>query len=151
MTFEPLASDFFSYESLLTDREKEALAALRGWLERDVKPIVNDQWDRGEFPMQIVKPLAELGALSYAWDETKPFENSAVFRGFVALELARVDASVATFAGVPNGLATGSIAIAGSTEQRAEWIPRLASGEVIGAFGLTEPLSGSATSNALRK
>ncbi|MFC5790860.1 acyl-CoA dehydrogenase [Agromyces tardus] len=150
MTFEPLASDFFSYESLLTDREKEALAALRGWLERDVKPIVNDHWDRGEFPMQIVKPLAELGALSYAWDETKPFKNSAVFRGFVALELARVDASVATFAGVQNGLATGSIAIAGSTEQRAEWIPRLASGEVIGAFGLTEPLSGSDSARGLR-
>jgi len=150
MTFEPLASDFFSYESLLTEQEKEALAALRGWLERDVKPIVNDHWDRGEFPTQIVKPLAELGALSYAWDETKPFENSAVFRGFVALELARVDASVSTFAGVQNGLATGSIAIAGSREQRAEWIPRLASGEVIGAFGLTEPLSGSDSARGLR-
>jgi glutaryl-CoA dehydrogenase len=150
MTFEPLTSDFYSYASRLSDREREALAALREWLEREVKPIVNDHWERAEFPMQVVKPLAELGALSFAWDETRPFENSAVFRGFVALELARVDPSVGTFVGVQNGLATGSIAVAGSEEQRREWIPRLASGEVIGAFGLTEPLSGSDSARGLR-
>lgn len=150
MTFEPLSSDFYSYASRLSDREREALAALREWLERDVKPIVNGYWERAEFPMEVVTPLAELGALSFAWDETRPFENSAVFRGFVALELARVDASVGTFVGVQNGLATGSIAVAGSDEQRREWIPRLASGEVIGAFGLTEPLSGSDSARGLQ-
>lgn len=150
MSYEPLASDFYSYGSLLTDREQQALAELRGWLERDVRPIVNDHWERAEFPIEVVRPLAEHGALSYAWDETKPFENSAVFRGFVALELARVDASVGTFVGVQNGLAIGSIATAGSPEQRREWIPRLASGEVIGAFGLTEPLSGSDSARGLR-
>ncbi|MGR2753254.1 acyl-CoA dehydrogenase family protein [Agromyces arachidis] len=150
MTFEPLASDFYSYASRLTEREKEALAALREWLEREVKPIVNDRWERAEFPMEVVKPLADLGTLSFAWDEARPFENSAVFRGFVALELARVDASVGTFVGVQNGLATGSIAVAGSDEQRREWIPKLASGEVIGAFGLTEPLSGSDSARGLR-
>lgn len=150
MSYEPLASDFYSYGSLLTDREQQALAELREWLERDVRPIVNDHWERAEFPIEVVRPLAEHGALSYAWDETKPFENSAVFRGFVALELARVDASVGTFVGVQNGLAIGSIATAGSPEQRREWIPRLASGEVIGAFGLTEPLSGSDSARGLR-
>ncbi|GAA1749353.1 acyl-CoA dehydrogenase family protein [Agromyces humatus] len=150
MSFEPLASDFYAYGSLLADPEKEALAKLRAWLETEVKPLANEYWDRAEFPMQIVKPLADLGALSYAWDETKPFENSAVFRGFVQLELARVDASVATFVGVQNGLATGSISVCGSKEQRDEWIPRLASGETIGAFGLTEPLSGSDSSQGLR-
>ncbi|MEI5584908.1 MULTISPECIES: acyl-CoA dehydrogenase family protein [unclassified Agromyces] len=150
MPFEPLASDFYSYEFQLTDREKAALAALREWLERDVKPIVNGYWERAEFPEQVIAPLAELGTLSYAWEETTPFENSAVFRGFVALELARVDPSVGTFVGVQNGLATGSIAVAGSAEQRREWIPKLASGEVIGAFGLTEPLSGSDSARGLR-
>jgi len=150
MTFETLASDFYAYESLLTDPEKEALANLRAWLEAEVKPIAGEYWDRAEFPMQVVKPLAELGTLSYAWEETKPFENSAVFRGFVQLELARVDASVATFVAVQNGLATGAISVCGSAEQRAEWIPRLASGEVLGAFGLTEPLSGSDSAQGLR-
>ncbi|WP_353815390.1 acyl-CoA dehydrogenase family protein [Agromyces sp. SYSU T00266] len=150
MSFEPLASDFYSYASLLTDREQEALVSLRAWLERDVRPIVNDHWERAEFPMEVVNPLADHGVLAYAWDETAPFENSAVFRGFVALELARVDASVGTFVGVQSGLATGSISIAGSEEQRREWIPRLASGEIIGAFGLTEPLSGSDSARGLR-
>ena len=150
MTFEPLASDFYSYESLLTDQEKDALAALRAWLDSEVRPIVADYWDRAEFPMQVVKPLAELGVYSFSWEETRPFENSAVFRGFVAMELARVDPSVATFVGVQNGLATGSISVCGSPEQRAEWIPKLASGEVVGAFGLTEPLSGSDSAQGLR-
>lgn len=150
MTFEPLASDFYAYESLLSDQEKVALGTLRAWLEADVKPIIGGYWERAEFPMQIVKPLADLGTLSYNWEETRPFENSAVFRGFVAFELARVDPSVATFVGVQNGLATGTISVCGSKEQRDEWIPKLASGEVLGAFGLTEPLSGSDSAQGLR-
>ena len=64
MTFEPLGSDFYGYENLLTDQEKEALTALRGYLESEVRPIVNGYWDRAEFPSEIVKPLAELGAYS---------------------------------------------------------------------------------------
>ena len=150
MTFEPLASDFYSYESLLSDQEKEALAKLRAWADSEVKPIIGGYWERAEFPMQIVKPLAELGAFSFAWEETRPFENSAVFRGFVAMELARIDPSVATFVGVQNGLVNGTISICGSKEQRDEWIPKIASGEVVGAFGLTEPLSGSDSAQGLR-
>lgn len=150
MTFELLDSDFYGYQNLLTDQEKAALTDLRSYLETEVRPIVNGYWDRAEFPFEIVKPLAELGAYSFAWDETKPFANSAVFRGFVALEMARVDASVATFQGVQNGLTMGSIAATGSQEQRDEWLPRLSRGEIIGAFGLTEPLSGSDSAQGLR-
>lgn len=150
MTFEPLASDFYSYETLLSDQEKTVIANLREWLESEVRPVINEYWERAEFPTQFVKPLADLGVFSLAWDETKPFENSAVFRGFVAMELARVDPSIATFVGVQNGLVTGTLSLCGSEEQRAEWIPRLASGEVVGAFGLTEPLSGSDSAQGLR-
>ncbi|TFD61338.1 acyl-CoA dehydrogenase [Cryobacterium suzukii] len=150
MTFELLGSDLFGYENLLTAPEQEAILKLRAYLDREVRPIANGCWDRAEFPTQVIKPLAELGMYSFGWDETKPFTNSAVFRGFVALELARVDASVATFVGVQNGLSAGSIAACGSAEQRAEWIPRLASGEIVGAFGLTEPLSGSDAAQGLR-
>ncbi|TAJ49325.1 MAG: acyl-CoA dehydrogenase [Herbiconiux sp.] len=150
MTFEPLASDFYGYETLLTDQEKHALADLRHYLETEVKPVVNEHWEKSTYPDGIMKGLAATGVFGFAWDETKPFENSAVFRGFVALELARVDASVATLVGVQNGLAMGSISIAGSAEQRAEWLPKMASGDVVGAFGLTEPQSGSDSAQGLR-
>ena len=150
MTFEPLASDVYGYENLLSDPEKAALTRLRAYLESDVRPIVNGCWERAEFPEEVIRPLAELGAYSFGWPETRPFPNSAVFRGFVALEIARVDASVATFVGVQNGLACGTISTTGSQEQRDEWLPRLASGEIVGAFGLTEPLSGSDAAQGLR-
>jgi len=149
-SFSTLASDFYGFEDLLTDQEKSLLADLRRYLDTEVRPIVNDHWSRGEFPREIVKGLADLGLFALPWEETRPFENSAVFRGWVALELARCDASVATFVGVQNGLAMGSISVGGSPEQRAEWLPRLASGELVGAFGLTEPLSGSDSAQGLR-
>ncbi|MDN4614439.1 acyl-CoA dehydrogenase family protein [Leifsonia sp. F6_8S_P_1B] len=150
MAFETLASDFYGFEATLTDREKEFLASLRASVETEIKPIVNEYWERAEFPHQIVEVLHGAGAIGLGFPETAPFENSAVFRGWVALELARVDASVSTYVGVQNGLALGAIGVCGSPEQRAEWLPKLASGEVIGAFGLTEPLSGSDSAQGLR-
>jgi glutaryl-CoA dehydrogenase len=150
MSLEPLASDFYGYESMLTDQEKTALAAIRTYLENEVKPVVNGHWEKATFPHEIVKGLADLDVYRFGWDETKPFENSAVFRGFVALELGRIDASVATHVGVQNGLAMGAISVTGSDEQRAEWLPRMAAGEIVGAFGLTEPTSGSDSAQGLK-
>jgi len=151
MSFEPLISDFYGYENALTDQEKEVIVALREYLDREIRPIANDLWAKGEFfDRKVVKDLADLGLFGQPWEETRRFENSAVFRGWVALELARVDASVATLVGMQNGLVMGSIAVAGSPEQRAEWLPRFASGELLGAFALTEPLSGSDTAQGLQ-
>lgn len=150
MSFTPLVSDFYGFESQLTEIEREALAGLRTWLEADVKPLVNDYWDRAEFPHEILPAFHAQPVFGMQWDETKSFENSALYRGWVALELARVDASIATYVGVQNGLAMGAIGVAGSPEQRAEWLPKLSSGELIGAFGLTEPLSGSDSAQGLR-
>ncbi|MFF2772866.1 acyl-CoA dehydrogenase family protein [Streptomyces bacillaris] len=150
MAFETLASDFYGFENLLTEREREFIANLRAALESEIKPIVNEYWERAEFPHQIIDVLHGSGAVGLGFPETAPFENSAVFRGWVALELARVDASVSTYVGVQNGLALGAIGVCGSAEQRAEWLPKLASGEVLGAFGLTEPESGSDSAQGLR-
>ncbi|MFF1878059.1 acyl-CoA dehydrogenase family protein [Leifsonia sp. NPDC058230] len=150
MAFETLASDFYGYENLLPEREKQFLADLRAHLEAEVKPLVNEYWEKAEFPHQIREGLHRMGVIGLGFPETAPFENSAVFRGWVALELARVDASVSTYAGVQNGLALGAIGVTGSDEQRAEWLPKLASGEVLGAFGLTEPLSGSDSARGLQ-
>ncbi len=150
MSFTLLISDYLGYENQLDDREKARLSELRDYLESTVRPLVNDHWNRAEFPMEVIPGLAGLGLFGMPWKETWEFENSAVFRGWVALELARVDASIATFVGVQNGLAMGAIGVGGSVEQRAEWLPRLATGDVIGAFALTEPLSGSDSAQGLR-
>ena len=152
MSFETLSSDFYGYENALTDQEKETILKLRAFLDKEVRPIANDLWAKAEFYDRdvVVKGLADLGLFGLPWAETQPFPNSAVFRGWIALELARVDASAATLVGMQNGLVMGSIGVAGSQEQRDEWLPKFASGELLGAFGLTEPLSGSDTAQGLQ-
>ena len=148
MSIELLPSDFYGFEADLTEQEQGAVNTLRAALA-EIQPTVAEHWHRDEFPVDVVTPLAKTGALGFSWEETREFENSAVFRGWLALEMGRADASIGTFAGVQNGLAQGSIGVCGSPEQRAEWLPKLASGEVIGAFGLTEPDSGSDASLGL--
>ncbi|PYY45256.1 acyl-CoA dehydrogenase family protein [Curtobacterium sp. MCBD17_023] len=145
-----LESDFYRFQEQLTDQERDSLGELREYLERDVAPIADEYWARAEFPTQVIAPLAELGMYGPGVPLVRQFENSAVYRGWAALELGRVDAGVATFIGVQSGLAMNSIAVAGSDEQQREWLPRMASGEVVGAFGLTEPLSGSDSARGLR-
>ncbi|WP_167131349.1 acyl-CoA dehydrogenase family protein [Paramicrobacterium chengjingii] len=150
MTFEQLSADFYGFSSLLSDNEQEALQRIRDYMESNVRPVINEYWEKAEFPSHLVPGFLATDVARYAFAETSPFENSAVFRGFAALEMSRVDASMATFIGVQEGLAMGSIGVTGSDEQRAEWLPKLASGEAIGAFGLTEPLSGSDSAKGLR-
>ena len=151
MSFEALRSDFYGFENALSAEEKDCIMQLRAFLDAEVRPYANDLWAKAEFfPRTVVEGLAKLGIYGQAWEETRRFENTAVFRGWVALELARVDASVATLVGMQNGLVMGAIAVAGSAEQRAEWLPRFASAEILGAFALTEPLSGSDTAQGLR-
>ncbi|HWM35334.1 MAG TPA: acyl-CoA dehydrogenase family protein [Pseudolysinimonas sp.] len=150
-TFTPIPSDFYGLEAQLEDREKDVLMRLRAFIENEVKPLVNDHWARAEFfPASVVQGLADLGLFGMPWEETRPFENSAVFRGWVALELGRVDASLATLVGMQNGLVMGAIGVGGSPEQRKEWLPKFATAEWLGCFGLTEPLSGSDSAQGLR-
>ncbi|PZF00592.1 acyl-CoA dehydrogenase [Curtobacterium sp. MCLR17_040] len=145
-----LESDFYGFQQQLTEQERASLGQLRQYLEREVAPIADEYWARAEFPMQVIAPLAELGMYGPGVPLVRQFENSAVYRGWAALELGRVDASVATFIGVQSGLAMNSIAVAGSDEQQREWLPRMATGEIVGAFGLTEPYSGSDSAKGLR-
>lgn len=150
MTLPALPGDFYGFESLLPIRQQEALGNLRAFLEAEVAPIIDGYWERAEFPREILPGLHRQEIFGMQWEETRTFENSALYRGWVSLELGRVDANVGTYVGVQNGLAMGAIGVAGSPEQRAEWLPKLASGELIGAFGLTEPLSGSDSAQGLR-
>ncbi|MDH2444926.1 acyl-CoA dehydrogenase family protein [Amnibacterium sp. CER49] len=145
-----LTGDFYRFQEKLTAEEREHVARIRRFFEAEVRPIANEYWSRAEFPMQLIPGLADLGVLGSFVPEVRQFENSAVYRGWVALEMGRVDAGVATFVGVQSGLAMGAIDIGGSPEQRAEWLPRLGTAEVLGAFGLTEPYSGSDSARGLR-
>ena len=147
---ENLTSDFYYFQDELTDQENESIASIRSYFETEVRPIANDYWARAEFPHQLIPGIAQLGVLGPEWEESRRFESSAVYRGWVNLEIARVDGSMTTFVGVQSGLAMGSIGVGGSDEQRKYWLPKMATAEVIGAFGLTEPNSGSDTARGLQ-
>ena len=150
MEFTPLASDFTGFALDLSAAEQASLAEIRAFMEERVRPVIDEHWHRDAFPTGLIPGIAALGVVGPGWPETARFENSAVYRGWIALEMSRVDASVSTFVGVQNGLVAGSIGVAGSPAQREEWLPRLADCSVVGAFGLTEPLSGSDAAQGLR-
>jgi glutaryl-CoA dehydrogenase len=145
-----LESDFYFFQDQLSDRENERVLQIRSFFETEVAPIANDYWARAEMPFQLVPGIAALGIFGPEWEESGHFANSAVFRGWSGMEMARIDSSLTTFAGVQGGLAMGALGVGGSDEQRAYWLPKLASGEVMGSFGLTEPLSGSDTARGLK-
>ncbi|WP_369130749.1 acyl-CoA dehydrogenase family protein [Modestobacter roseus] len=145
-----LPADFFVFQSLLGDEEQKELLALREFLESEVKPRVNAAWAAAEFPMDLIPAFADADIVgrSYDW-EGRP-RASRLFTGFQAMELSRVDPSIATFLGVHNGLAMGSIMILGSEEQRQRWIPSMMAMQTIGAFALTEPEGGSDVARGMR-
>ncbi|MFD7311422.1 acyl-CoA dehydrogenase family protein [Promicromonospora sp. NPDC059942] len=145
-----LEADFYAFQDLLTPAEQKKALAVREFMEREVRPIADDYWERAECPVHLFKPYAQLGTIGSGWAETQGEETSAVFRGWVGMETARVDSSFCTFIGVSGGLAMTSIGIGGSADQRARWLPPMAAGDLIGAFGLTEPLAGSDTAKGLR-
>ena len=147
---ELLDADFYSFQTLLTPGEQRLAARVREFMEREVRPIADDYWDRAECPVHLFKPFARLGTLGAGWDETATEPVSAVARGWMGMETARGDYSLCTFIGVSGGLAMSSIGVGGSPAQREQWLPAMAAGEVIGAFGLTEPLAGSDTAKGLR-
>jgi glutaryl-CoA dehydrogenase len=149
-TLDYLVGDFYHFQDLLTDREREQAALVREYFETEVRPIADRQWALAEFPKQVIPELARLGLLGAFVPEVRLFPNSAVYRGWVALEMARVDVSVSTFVGVQSGLAMGALQVGGSPEQRADWLPRMARGETLVSFGLTEPTSGSDSARGLR-
>ncbi len=118
-------------------------------MESEVAPIINQYWTREEFPLHLVPGLADLGIAGLSYHGYGCPGKSTLLDGFVAMELARVDSSIATFFGVQSGLAMGSIYLCGSEEQKQQWLPPMARLEKIGAFGLTEPEVGSGASGGL--
>jgi glutaryl-CoA dehydrogenase len=137
------AADYYRLDDLLSDDERALRDRVRGFGESDVVPVINEYWERAEFPFELVPKLA---ALRIAGTTITGYGCPGLSRlgaGIVARELARADGSLNTFFGVHSGLAMGSIALLGSEEQKQRWLPAMARLEQIGAFGLTEPHHGS--------
>ncbi|MER5409184.1 acyl-CoA dehydrogenase family protein [Streptomyces sp. NPDC002769] len=145
-----LPADFYAFEELLTDSEREKIESVRGFLRTQAAPIVDDYWARAEFPFQLVEGFGNLGLVDWADPDSTASRPTNLFSGFLALELAHADASLATFSGVHTGLAMGTILACGSDEQKRRWLPAMSRFEKIGAFALTEPHGGSDVAGGLR-
>jgi len=137
------AQDFFLLDETLSEQERAIRDRVRAFADREVVPIINDYWEKAEFPFALVPKLAELNVAGTTIAGHGCPGMSHLGAGVVARELARADGSVNTFFGVHSGLAMGTIDMLGSEEQRREWLPAMARLERIGAFGLTEPEHGS--------
>ena len=142
-------ADFYQIREELSEAERKKLAEVRAFAENKVGPIVNEHWKTDSFPFGIVPDLARLGIVGTGYQGFGCPGGSTLFSGMIAMELARIDCSIATFYGVHGGLAMGSIYLCGSREQKEQWLPRMAKLEIVGSFGLTEPLVGSGTSRGL--
>lgn len=135
--------DLFRFDELLTPRERALRDKVRAFCNEHVIPIINDYWERAEFPFELIPRIAELGIVGGTIKGYGCPGFSSVEVGIIAAELARGDGSVGTFVGVTSGLAMGAIAACGSEEQKQRWLPAMARLEKIGAFALTEPYVGS--------
>src|SRR3712207_190833 len=143
------ASDFYDVEALLDPQDSELVHRLRAFLEENVQPIINRYWARAEFPFEVLPGLRELGIVGTAYRDHGFPGRSSLLSGMIAMELARVDPSIATFFGVHGGLAAGTILLCGSEEQKQRWLPAMQRMELLGAFGLTEPDVGSGVARGL--
>ncbi len=145
----PINGDFYDITAELAPEKREQLGRVREYLEREVRPIIADYWERGEFPHQIVAPLGELIHSIVGQDAMRYPSPDPVMAGILFMEIARVDPSVSTFLGVHMGLCMGSIAMFGSEAQKQRWLPAMSRFEKIGSWALTEPEVGSGTAAGL--
>ena len=138
------APDYYNLDDLLTDEHKLIRDTAREWVKRDVSPIIEEYAQKAEFPHQIVKGLAEIGAFGpYIPEEYGGAGLDQISYGLIMQEIERGDSGVRSTASVQSSLVMYPIWKYGNEEQRMKYLPKLASGEFIGCFGLTEPDYGS--------
>ena len=142
-------SDFYQIFQLLNGKEQEKVKQVREFMETAVAPVINKYWAEDAFPFELLPGIRELGIGGLGYEGYGCAGGSNLLACYVAMEIARIDCSCATFFGVHSGLAMGSIFLCGSEEQKQTWLPSMARMEKIGSFGLTEPLVGSGASGGL--
>ncbi|MFK7748228.1 MAG: acyl-CoA dehydrogenase family protein [Kordia sp.] len=138
------APDYYNLDELLSEEHKLVRDAARDWVKRDVSPIIEDYAQRAEFPKQIIKGLADIGAFGpYIPAEYGGAGLDQISYGLIMQEIERGDSGVRSTASVQSSLVMYPIWKYGNEEQRQKYLPKLASGEWMGSFGLTEPDHGS--------
>jgi glutaryl-CoA dehydrogenase len=142
--------DYFKLDELLTEEQKLIRESVRNYVKKEISPIIEDYAQKAEFPQQIVKQLGDLGCFG----PTIPVQYGGggldyISYGLMMQELERGDSGVRSTASVQGSLVMFPIHAYGSEEQRKKYLPKLASGEWLGCFGLTEPNHGSDPSNML--
>ncbi|TVP76799.1 MAG: acyl-CoA dehydrogenase [Gemmatimonadales bacterium] len=136
--------DFFNLDDLLSDEEKMIRDTVRSWVDDNVLPVIEEAYIERRFPRELVSGMAELGMLGANLPEEYGCAGlNNVAYGIIMQELERGDSGIRSFASVQGALVMYPIYTFGSEEQRRQWLPGLASGELIGCFGLTEPDYGS--------
>ena len=136
-------SDVLALDALLTPEELALRERIRDFTEQRIKPGIACWYDDATFPLDLAPELGELGVLGMHLEGYRCPGRSAVEYGLAAMELEAGDSGIRTFVSVQGSLAMTAIHRWGSEEQKQEWLPRMAAGEVIGCFALTEPTAGS--------
>ncbi len=136
--------DYYDIDSLLSEEERAVRETIRRWVDAAVMPVIGEHYLAGRFPTQLIPEMGELGVLGANLPaEYGCAELNNVSYGLIMQELERADSGIRSFASVQGALVMYPIFTFGSEAQRREWLPKLASGELIGCFGLTEPDYGS--------
>lgn len=138
------AHDYYLMDELLTEEQKLFRDSLRAWLKKDVSPIIEEYYERAEFPKQIIPGLGEYACFGpYIPTEYGGPGLDQITYGLLMQELERVDSGVRSTSSVQSSLVMYPIWKYGSEEQKQKFLPKLATGEFVGCFGLTEPDHGS--------
>lgn len=136
--------DYYQLDDLFSEEHLLVRDAARSWVKRDVSPIINDYAQRAEFPSQLLKGLAEIGAFGpYIPEAYGGAGLDHISYGLIMQEIERGDSGVRSTASVQSSLVMFPIHAYGSEEQKQKFLPKLATGELMGCFGLTEPNHGS--------
>lgn len=139
----PAVSDVLAIDSLLSAEERAVRGRVRDFTDQRIRPGIAGWYDDAVFPLDLAPELGELGVLGMHLQGYGCPGRSAVEYGLAAMELEAGDSGIRTFVSVQGSLAMTAIHKWGSEDQKQEWLPRMAAGELIGAFALTEPTAGS--------
>lgn len=136
--------DYYNIDDLLTEEHKLIRDSARAWVKKEVSPIIEEAYEKAEFPRHLISGLAEIGAFGpYIPEEYGGPGLDQISYGLLMQELERADSGLRSTASVQSSLVMYPIYAYGNEEQRKKYLPKLASGEMVGCFGLTEPDHGS--------